>query len=85
LPGGHVELGESMPNTLERELKEELDLTIHVVRYIGAVEHSYGEPREYEINHVFAASCKYQGLNTPRVQRRPPRVFVASTRGFGSA
>jgi 8-oxo-dGTP diphosphatase len=62
LPGGHVELGETMPKTLERELKEELGLTVHVQRYLGAVEHSYGSPEEYEINHVFAASCEHQKL-----------------------
>lgn len=62
LPGGHVELGESMPKTLERELNEEIGLTVCVERYLGAVEHSYGTPKEYEINHVFAASCEHQGL-----------------------
>jgi 8-oxo-dGTP diphosphatase len=62
LPGGHIELGESMPKTLERELQEELGLTIQAERYLGAVEHSYGEPKEHEINHVFAASFEYQKL-----------------------
>jgi 8-oxo-dGTP diphosphatase len=62
LPGGHVELGESMPKTLERELNEELGLKVSVERYLGAVEHSYGSPKEYEINHVFSASCDGRGL-----------------------
>jgi 8-oxo-dGTP diphosphatase len=62
LPGGHVEVGESMPATLERELLEELGLVVKMERYLGAIEHKHGSPEEYEINHVFAARCDLQKI-----------------------
>ncbi len=63
LPGGHVEVGESMPATLERELLGELGLAVKVERYLSAIEHSYGSPEEYEINHVFVVKCEYEPLH----------------------
>lgn len=38
IPGGHIELGESMEDALRREIKEETDLDVHGVRFIGFQE-----------------------------------------------
>jgi 8-oxo-dGTP diphosphatase len=63
LPGGHIELGESIPSALEREIKEELGLSSNVQRYIGAVEQEWGDQNEnYEIHHMFEVHVK--GLTT---------------------
>ena len=35
LPGGHVENGEMIEDTVVRELKEEMNLDIRVIRYLG--------------------------------------------------
>lgn len=55
LPGGHVDLGEGLVQSLRRELREELDVECRVVRYLGAVEHQWPDdnPRHYEVSHVF--------------------------------
>ena len=54
LPGGHIELGESIVTTLEREAIEEFGRDVVVKEYLGAIEHSFGEnPKHFEINHVF--------------------------------
>lgn len=59
LPGGHVELGESIPKSLERELKEELNVDVSVKDYLGAIEHhwSSSDTQHYEINHCFRVEC----------------------------
>lgn len=35
IPGGHVEAGETPEDTVIRELKEELDIDIKIIKYLG--------------------------------------------------
>lgn len=37
LPGGHVEDGETLENTVIRELKEELDIDINIIKRVGSI------------------------------------------------
>lgn len=55
LPGGHIESGEKAEETLIREFKEELGITITVKRYLGAVEQTFTELGKFHhgINHIF--------------------------------
>ena len=55
LPGGHVEWRERAPDSLRREIEEELGVQARIGRFLGAVEHTFvqkGE-RHCEINLVF--------------------------------
>ena len=54
-PGGHVEFGESAKGALRRELKEELDISIKSVSFIGAMENVFREEgrKKHELNLVF--------------------------------
>ncbi len=58
LPGGHVELGESVHVAIARELHEELGCQATIGRYLGAVEASFQskDTLHFEINHVFEAT-----------------------------
>jgi 8-oxo-dGTP diphosphatase len=68
LPGGHVALQEGLRAGLGRELAEEFGAVGEVGRYLGAVEHQWGEGErtQHEINHVFEASLPHiEGLQPP--------------------
>ncbi|MFC1484368.1 A/G-specific adenine glycosylase [Candidatus Neomarinimicrobiota bacterium] len=41
LPGGKVEDSESLAEAVRREIREEVDLDVRVVNYIGAIRHAY--------------------------------------------
>lgn len=55
LPGGHIEFGESAEKALERELKEELDLSVKKTKFIGITENFFSQSKRnhHEINLVF--------------------------------
>ena len=55
LPGGNIEPGEKAEDTLIREFKEELGITISVKKYLGVVEQTFTELSKYHhvINHIF--------------------------------
>jgi len=59
-PGGHVEFGELLAETLVRELNEELILEIKNHKLIGIVDNVYKNPngKHHEINFVFYAEAK---------------------------
>lgn len=40
-PGGKQEVGESLEETIIREIKEELNSTIKPIKYLGNIEHVY--------------------------------------------
>lgn len=66
LPGGRVEFGETAERTLIREMQEELDVEVEIVRLLWVVENffMYANKRYHEIALYFLmrlpASCKYQ-------------------------
>jgi len=66
-PGGHIEFGESAKRALIRELKEELNIVVKKLSFVGIVENIYIERQDkhkehrgkhHEINLVFNVSAK---------------------------
>ncbi len=71
-PGGRAELGEPAEQTLKREMREEIDTEIEIVRLLWFVEnfYTYAEKRYHEIALYFLmrlpAACPY--LTQPTFQ-----------------
>ena len=60
LPGGHVEFGDSLEETVYKEMSEELGLNkedIHKISFINYLEAQYGEGEDShcELNMIFSA------------------------------
>lgn len=67
-PGGHVEEGESAPEALIREIKEELGEDGEVRKFLGASENKYQTKRGgvHEINLVYEVSLVSDGERTSK-------------------
>jgi len=65
LPGGRAEFGEPAEQTLKREIREELDIDVEILRLLWIVENffRYANKRYHEIALYFLmrlpASCRY--------------------------
>ena len=69
LPGGHVELGESLENALTRELKEELGIQARSIVPVGVRYHlaSDGETQRVHYFRVMDWSGKIKSLEAENV------------------
>jgi A/G-specific adenine glycosylase len=61
-PGGKQEPGETLPECLERELREELDIEVSVGERVAVVRHAF---THFRIT-VYAFECQYRSLGEPR-------------------
>lgn len=60
LPGGRVEMNEASPLSLQREFKEELDLSVNIERLVWIVENffEYREKKVHEIGLYYLVSTE---------------------------
>ncbi|MCM3617515.1 NUDIX hydrolase [Sutcliffiella horikoshii] len=60
LPGGRVEMNEASPLSLQREFKEELDLSVKIGRMVWVVENffEYREKKVHEIGLYYLVSTE---------------------------
>jgi 8-oxo-dGTP diphosphatase len=55
LPGGFVEVGETVEDACRREVKEETNLELHDLRLVGVYSDPARDPRGHVISVAFAA------------------------------
>lgn len=59
-PGGKIEQGESREETIKREIREELNMEISVIKEFMTVNHEY--PDFFLIMHSFICTCENTGI-----------------------
>lgn len=83
LPGGHVEHGESVEETVLREIVEETGATGRIKRFLGCLEYSF-EPghssicHNHEYNFVFEVESEdlKVGIPIPQLEKHIGLVWV---------
>lgn len=65
LPGGHVEDSESYEETVIRELKEEMNLDIEIVKYLGKLE-AYNQIEYYYSAKIVGGELVFGGEELER-------------------
>ena len=71
LPGGHVEFGEKTEKALKREMKEETDVSVKKLCFIGTCENIFkeGVSFHHELNLVFSGI-----LQALRISSKEPHI-----------
>lgn len=65
LPGGHVEEGEDLEITVIRELKEEMNLDIELIDYLGNIP-AYNQIEHYYYAKIIGGELKFGGEELER-------------------
>lgn len=60
LPGGFVEIGESVEDAVVREMKEEISLNVTIVKDLGVYSNPHRDPRFHVVSVVYI--CKAYGI-----------------------
>lgn len=54
-PGGGIEFGDTMANTIKRELKEELDIEIELLQHLPPIDHILPHENQHWVTSMFIA------------------------------
>ena len=75
-PGGTVEFGETVQEAIIREIKEELDVTIHLLDFLGYTDHIIPEEDKHWVAfHYLAKIVKGEPCNMEPTKHEEIRWF----------
>lgn len=57
-PGGAVEFGETLKNSLTREMKEELNIDIEIIEQLNAIDHIIPDENQHWVTNGFICRIK---------------------------
>lgn len=88
-PGGHLELGESIIDSVCREVKEETGLTIHTPQYVGAIHWITENINEHLIALLYRTTS-FSGELIPenkegKLSWMPYNKFIESNKSFSDS
>ena len=73
LPGGFVEIGETVENALIREMKEETNLKVKIIDILGVYSDPNRDPRFHTVSIVFI--CKAYGQPKAQSDAKAVKVY----------
>jgi len=65
IPGGEVEFGEKLTDAIHREMGEELDIDIELIKQLPAADHIITAEHQHWVPTTFLAKLK--GIKKPRI------------------
>lgn len=84
IPGGHIELGERMEDTLKREIKEETGLDIYDLDFIGFKEFIFDEVFWKKRHFIFFDfACKTDSSDVTLNEEAQEHIWVAPKEALG--
>ncbi len=73
IPGGFVDVGETVEQAVIREMKEETDLDVEIIRLLGIYSDPQRDPRFHTVSITFV--CKAYGEPKARSDAKEVHIF----------
>ncbi|RMA97923.1 NUDIX domain-containing protein [Hydrogenothermus marinus] len=73
IPGGFVDIGETVEDAVKREMKEEISLDVEIVRILGVYSDPKRDPRFHTVSVVFI--CKAYGMPKASSDAKEVKIF----------